>query len=616
MADRWSGPVGRVGAESSDGRIIEQAGFTYRSLPLPMDWQESTDEGHEGAVTVATIDTVEVLPDGTIMAGGEWLDESVIDEVMQARALVDAGVVYPSVEAAGCEAEWNVLGGGAGDYVDGAYQEGAPFREVCVYTKFEMAKVTLVSVQAFPDLRITTESGSTTTPAVTAAGVRRSGWSSMPVADASTAWSGSAAAERVANWAGINASDAGQAEWDKYARAFLWQDPNADPMTKGAYKLGVADVIGGNLTLVPRGVYAVAGILNGARGGTNIPQGDQDRLKNVVTGLYKRIANAEGDDSIVAPFSLVAAGTDFRLPPAEWFAEPEMTDYTPLTITPEGRVYGLLAPWDTEHIGIPGQFAPKSRTGYAYFHTGATMTDGGEVATGKLTVGGGHADGYYGYAATVDHYDNHGTAVATVRAGENQFGIWVAGAVIADATASQIEALRQSPLSGDWRDIGGSLELVAAHGVNTPGFPVPRARSVVASSGRQFSLIATAGPIKPGMRPVPAPSEPSEAYVDKLATALSARMSAQASVTATVLPDGFDVDAMDLREEFARAGIDWPTIRVFAAGEELPPYQVAEGCVRGALASLACKPKVDDSALMSARRKVAALRLDRMKTGR
>jgi hypothetical protein len=597
MADRWSGPVGRLGAETSDGRLIERAGFYSRSLPLPLDWQEYTDEGHDKAVTVGTIDTVNILDDGTVWAAGEWLDDTVIEKVKPCRLLVDAGVVYPSVEAAGCEVEYKELGGGMGSYVDGAFEEDEPYRVIQSYSSFELAKVTLVSVQAAPDLRISDDTGTSMpqgVPALVAAGVRSSGWGSMPIAATDAAWDGSGAAGRVASWAGVDEDGAGQSAWDKYARAFLYQDPDADPMTKGAYKLGVADVVDGELTLIPRGVYAVAGVLNGARGGASIPAGDQDRLKTVVSGLYERIAKAAGDDSITAPFALTASGTGFRLPPGEWFDEPVMTDYTPLTITPEGRVYGLLAPWDLEHIGIPGQTAPRSCTGYAYFHTGATMTDRGEVATGKLTIGGGHADGAYGYAATVEHYDNVGSAVATVRVGENQFGIWVAGAIVSDATENQIETLRQSPLSGDWRWIGNGMELVAAHAVNVPGFPIPRARAVVAAGGRAFSLVATAGPIRPGKRS-PDRVAPSKEYVDELAAELAARLRPEAPPAAApalaVIPAGFDLTAKDLRGEFDRHGMAWPTISLSMDGRDLEPYAVAEGCVRGLLAQLTVQPE-------------------------
>lgn len=44
-------------------------------------------------------------------------------------------------------------------------------------------------------------------------------------------------------------------------------------------------------------------------------------------------------------------------------------------------------------------------------------------------------------------------------------------------------------ISGDWRSIGGHLELVAALAVNVPGFPVPRP-ALAASAGRQTALVA------------------------------------------------------------------------------------------------------------------------------
>jgi hypothetical protein len=591
MADRWSGPVGRLGSETSDGRLIESDGFYSRSLPLPLDWQEYTEEAHDKAVTVGTIDTVELRDGGVIWASGEWLDEAVIPKVAPARLLVDQGVVYPSVQAAGCEVEYRELGGGMGTYVDGEFEEGEPYRVIMAYTSFELAKVTLVAVQAAPDLRISTDTEEMAS--LIAAGVRSSGWGSLPIADTGQKWDGPGAAGRVAQWAGVDEEGAGQAAWDKYARAFLWQDPDADPQTKGAYKLGVADVIDGDLTIVPRGVYAVAGVLNGARGGADIPEAQQGRLKSTVSGLYERIAKAADDDTIKAPFSLVAsAEPEMRLPHRSWFDEPVMTEYTPLTITPDGRVFGMLAPWDFEHIGVPGATCPASRTGYAYFHLGATMTDGGEVATGKLTVGGGHADGTYGYMATAEHYDNVGTAVATVRVGENEFGVWVAGALVADATPNQVETLRQSPLSGDWRDIGGNLELVAAHAVNVPGFPIPRARQLVASGGRTFSLLASArvpgaGAVPPG-RPSRDGAEPTAEYVRSLAAQLAQELRpvepAVPAMALAEIPEGFDFDAEDLRAEFTRMGVAWPSISATVDGVALPAFEVAEGCVRGMLA--------------------------------
>jgi hypothetical protein len=607
MADRWSGPVGRLGVETSDGRLIERSGFYSRSLPLPIDWQEYTDEAHDKAVTVGTMDRVDILDDGTIWAGGEWLDAAVIPQVARARTLVDAGVVYPSVQAAAREVEWTILGGGAGAYVDGEYEEDQPFRELCVFTSFELAKVTLVSVQALPDLRIMDgDQQPTGMPSLTAAGVRSSGWDDLPVAGADVEWDGTAAAGRVAEWAGVDAQDAGADTWEMYGRAFLWQDPDADPMTKGSYGLGVADIVGGELTLIPRGVYAVAGILNGARGGADIPEAQQESLKGVVRGLYDKIASALEDDTIEAPFALVAAGAPL-VPPMGWFADPALGGPTPITIDDSGRVFGHAALWGTCHIGLPGCVTPpQSPSAYAYFRTGATLTEGGEIPTGKLTVGGGHADGQLGYAATAEHYDNACSAVATVAAGEDEYGIWVAGALLASATEQQVEALRRSPLSGDWRDIGGALEMVACHAVNTPGFPVPRPRAAIAASGRQLSLVA-AGVVSRDPKPVVpvvAVQEP------------AARVFAHVAA-----PTEFDCGAEDLRAEFARHGMQWPTLTAEIGGVTVPPFEVAEGCVRAMLGQRAeqvpapeALPVPDMAVMTTAQVRMARLRLDKLTT--
>lgn len=173
-------------------------------------------------------------------------------------------------------------------------------------------------------------------------------------------------------------------------------------------------------------------------------------------------------------------------PPREWFEDPKLTGPTPLTITDDGRVFGHVAAWGTCHVGIGDSCVqpPKSLTSYAYFHTGEVATaDGGRVAVGRLTYGGGHAQANLGYRAAAEHYDQTSNVGALVRAGEDEHGIWVAGTVAPDADDSAVRAMRAAPLSGDWRRIGGNLEMVAALHVNTAGFPIPRALTAGAASG-------------------------------------------------------------------------------------------------------------------------------------
>jgi len=205
-----------------------------------------------------------------------------------------------------------------------------------------------------------------------------------------------------------------------------------------------------------------------------------------------------GFESLKAP--VTASGTvKSMLPPAHAFADPVLAELTPLTLDDSSipgyvEVYGHLAGWGTCHTGFAGQCVtpPKSRHDYGYFNVGAVRThDAGEVkvvAPGHITMGeGGHAGLKLSASEAAAYYDNVNTVVADVTAGEDAFGIWVHGVVRRSATPEQVEALRASPLSGDWRPMDGGLELVAALAVNSGGFPIPRAR---VASGVPMALVA------------------------------------------------------------------------------------------------------------------------------
>lgn len=180
-----------------------------------------------------------------------------------------------------------------------------------------------------------------------------------------------------------------------------------------------------------------------------------------------------------------AAGVDLLAPPAYFFEDPVVPCPTPTVVTNEGRVLGHLALWGVEHTAFPNTkiFAPRSRSGYAYATTGPARrtAEGTDVKVGHITLGTGHADLGFGYHETARHYDDTGTCVADVVWGEDQFGIWFSGALRPGVTPEQILVLRASALSGDWREIGGGLELVAALCVNVPGFPIVASGLVAAA---------------------------------------------------------------------------------------------------------------------------------------
>lgn len=228
----------------------------------------------------------------------------------------------------------------------------------------------------------------------------------------------------------------------------------------------------------------------------------------------------DGNEIILAEIPLAAApalvaGGFPQQPPQEWFDNPSLNDVTPLTVTEDGRVFGHLAVWGTCHTAYTGQCVepPHSPSGYAYFRTGAVLTaEGSEIPTGVITLDTLHANDRLSPAQTLAHYEHTGRGTVDVSAGEDVFGIWVAGALRPGVTPDQIRALRASPLSGDWRRIGGSLELVAALAVNVPGFPVPRPKGLVASGVMQ-SLVAS-GMVAP--QRVIAPGHPGALSTDDL----------------------------------------------------------------------------------------------------
>lgn len=190
--------------------------------------------------------------------------------------------------------------------------------------------------------------------------------------------------------------------------------------------------------------------------------------------------------------SLTAAAIP-TAPPEAWFKDPALTGPTALVVEDDGRVYGHIAAWGTCHIGQIGKCVepPTSPSNYAYFRTGALQTaEGTSVAVGHLTMGTGHAGPRDSANAAAEHYDNTGTVFADVAAGEDAYGIWVAGSLRPGITPEQVRVARSAPISGDWRTIRGSLELVGALAVNVPGFPVPRPQGLLAS-GEVKSLQAS-----------------------------------------------------------------------------------------------------------------------------
>lgn len=193
----------------------------------------------------------------------------------------------------------------------------------------------------------------------------------------------------------------------------------------------------------------------------------------------------------LAGITASAAGVAPDVPPAEWFENPELDAPTPLTVTPEGRVYGYVAAWGTCHTGIQGRCVtpPESSEGLPYFNLATVRTDQGDVFAGKITMDTGHAPLTAGSRIAASHYDNTGVVAADVRAGQDEHGIWIAGAVRPDLDVNRARALERATVSGDWRRIDGKHEMVGLLAVNVPGFPIPRAQAAVTAAADGSDMV-------------------------------------------------------------------------------------------------------------------------------
>lgn len=653
----WTTPEGLAfeDQQTGDGRIYVAGSFYWDDQPngWPLRADLEDDGWHAGAVLVGTIATMD--RNGQAITGTGTLDDDSDAGAEVARMLDTGAPLGISVDMDDIEVEFvatdieeddaaavllacslpratatfdrdgrmvefwapelrpALVAAGMGNLVAAA-GDGDPEDGVVLWTDSMDAMVmrctrarirgaTLVDIPAFHRAAIALEpAGAADTPAeedddeamAASAGAALTaavtGAADLPLAARDREWDGSAAQSNMAG-------DGDEIDQDTMANGHFWRDDDADPATVGAYSLPFADVIDGTLTAVPEGIFAVASVLQGGRGGADIPEDDQETIRGRVSAYYDRMADEFDDDSIVAPWdsggdsesddsaddageaaarpcttcpdgtaplrvrhrpeapapAVTAAGTPIR-PPRAWFADPQFTDDDVIEVEdPEtgrtlrgvpmryidtgaerGRVLGHIGMWGQCHTGSPEGgcvLTPRSASGYRWFHHGDLVTaEGDHIAVGNLTLGGGHADIRLSYRAALDHYDDVSTQVAQVVAGEDRYGVWVAGAGLPDVWDDELSMrkLRAASPSGDWRWIGGALELSIAHCVNGPGFPLPRAQ--VAAGGEITALVAAGAREVARLNHVANPDEPDLGEM----IAQAATQAAEAAVAAFV----------------------------------------------------------------------------------
>ena len=485
----WHGVLAPEGIRSGDGRKFKEGALRHRDLPLPLTWQKISDDGHKGNVTVATIEAIEKV-DGEMRASGWFLDTPEAGEVM--GLIAEFGKFGVSVDA------------------DDATFEVDEEAEEVVFTDARVSSACIVPIPAFMEawVALGTWDGSDSEP--------------QGVYDESLA----AAALASTDHEFVDVAPGRTEDGPGWLTHPVDTDRLRDYWTKGpgAAKIGWGSPGDFNRCRAQVAKYVKPQHLNGYCANRHYDalgfwpgrpvNGHVIKFDSAADALGLTFTEPSEAISMTASAGLRA--------PAEWFKDPGLDAPTPITVTDEGRVFGHIATWGTCHIGFDGQCItpPHSLTDYAYFLTGEVSLDNGSSQrVGNLTIGGGHADPRLRMRPALAHYDSTSAVVCDVNVGEDAHGIWFAGWVRPGTSEEMVTAFRASALSGDWRKVGGNLELIAALAVNVPGFGIPRPK-VAASAEGQLSLVAS------GVVPPNQDEQPSKIEAERIADSLAASVAA------------------------------------------------------------------------------------------
>lgn len=536
---RWQGPIVVEGTPTGDGRLLEHGSLTWDTSeddPLLIRYVQEDVGAHDGAQVVGRIFNIERKDDGQIWAYGDFdlgsdvgreayrqvaqkltrgvsvdLDD-VSFEVRVAKEVVESDQLKISDESPHISTD-DLAEDDEGRVTVG---QAASDEELFVTTSARIRAATLVATPAFADAKISITDAFDSHSEEVSGDPEENDAADAELDDEE---------EKIVLAIEEEQTEELDADDLEICESIERDEAEADDDDESEYRnwvsrvgglpgyiRDIADALMRNGFTESRAIAtAVNTVKRWARGGPAAKGGEGSVNADTIAKAAAAVASweakkdrASSATASAAPAkkrtapltrdALVAAAAPVT-PPAHWFKNPKLSEPTALRVTDEGAVFGHVATWDTCHIAQPagdGQCvtAPRSNTDYSYFHTGVVNTaDGSEVTVGHITMDTGHAKPNASAYGAAGHYENTGAVVADVRAGEDAYGIWIAGALRPSVNEEQVRSLRSAPLSGDWRRVAGNLEMVAALAVNVPGFPIPRPHGMVAS-GDMSSLIA------------------------------------------------------------------------------------------------------------------------------
>lgn len=304
-----SGVLAALGTPTVDGRQVNNV--QWDRLPMPLWYLDHQNcWGHENAVIVGRIDDIRI--EGSLVMFDGMLEEG-LGGSASAEAVASLDVLGISMDGKVAD-ESEILY----EYDEYGWPTKATFE------LYEIFGGTLTSQPAFQETLGVSVNGSIPTKTETTptdgeepatdteasanysadlAAFGATDFADLPLAGREDEWDSEAAEANVREWAGGE----DDMDWEKYRKAFAWYDSDMAEEF-GGYKLQFADVVDGELTAVPRGVFAVAAALEGSRGGVDIPEDDVTGVQAHIASYYDKMAKEFEDDSIVPPWEDEGSG--------------------------------------------------------------------------------------------------------------------------------------------------------------------------------------------------------------------------------------------------------------------------------------------------------------------